>query len=97
MAGNTLARQLIRAGTSVGANMQEADGAETKKDFIHKVSVAYKEARESSHWLATIRASVLKGDSEVTALWQESDELVRILFTILTNARQVPNRPSHMR
>ncbi len=97
MAGNTLARQLIRAGTSVGANMQEADGAETKKDFIHKVSIAYKEARESRHWLAMIRASILKNDNEVAALWQESDELVRILFTILTNARQVPNRPSHMR
>ena len=95
LSGEILARQLIRSGTSVGANMQEADGAETKKDFVHKTSIAYKEARESRHWLATIRATELKGDTEVSKLWQEADELVRILFTILKNSRQSPNRPSH--
>jgi four helix bundle protein len=95
LSGEILARQLIRSGTSVGANMQEADGAETKKDFVHKISVAYKEARESRHWLATIRATELKGDAEVSELWQEVDELVRILFTILKNSRQSPNRPPH--
>jgi four helix bundle protein len=95
LAGETLARQLIRSGLSVGANVQEADGAESKRDFIHKISIAYKEARESRHWLATIRATVLKEDPEVIALWQEADELVRILFTIIKNARQLPNRPPH--
>ncbi len=95
LSSETIAKQLIRSGTSVGSNMQEADGAESKKDFIHKVSIAYKEARESRHWLATIHAAVLEGDQKVFTLWQESDELVRILFTILKNARQLPNRPSH--
>jgi len=97
LAADTLARQLIRSGTSVGSNMQEADGAESKKDFIHKVSISYKEARESRHWLATIRATILKDSVEVNALWQESDEIVRILFTILNNSRQSPNRPRYGR
>lgn len=90
-----LAKQLMRSGTSVGANMQEADGAETKEDFIHKVSIAYKEARESRHWLATIKATKMKGDPETLALWKESDELVRILFAILRNSRSSSNRPPY--
>jgi four helix bundle protein len=97
LSGEILARQLIRSGVSVGANVQEADGAESKKDFIHKMSIAYKESRESRHWLATIRATELKEDTQVSTLWQEADELVRILFTIIKNARQSPNRPSHMK
>jgi len=87
LSGELLAKQLLRSGTSVGANMQEADGAESKKDFIHKVSIAYKEARESRHWLATIQATIMKEDTEIFTLLTESDELVRILFTILRNSR----------
>jgi len=95
LSGELLAKQLLRSGTSVGANMQEADGAESKKDFIHKVSIAYKEARESRHWLATIQATIMKEDTEIFTLLKESDELVRILFTILRNSRQSRNRPPH--
>ncbi len=95
LSGETLAKQLIRSGTSIGANMQEADGAESKKDFIHKVSIAYKEARESHHWLATIQVTIMKEDAEVSTLWQESDELIRIIFTILRNSRQSRNRPPY--
>jgi four helix bundle protein len=95
VAGEVLAKQLIRSGTSVGSNMQEADGAESKKDFIHKVAVAYKEARESRHWLATLQATIMKHDAQVSTLWKESDEIVRILFAILNSARQSPNRPGY--
>ena len=97
LSGEVLARQLIRAGISVGANMQEADGAESKKDFIHKTTIAYKEVRESRYWLDTIKATVLKNDDEVITLRQEADELVRILFTIIKNARQSSARPPHTR
>jgi len=97
LSGEVLARQLIRAGTSVGANMQEADGAESKKDFIHKTTIAYKEVRESRYWLDTIKATILKNDDEVITLRQEADELVRILFTIIKNARQSSARPPHAR
>ncbi len=49
-----LGKQLLRSGTSVAANLEEANGAESKSDFIHKVSVAYKEARETRVWLGMI-------------------------------------------
>lgn len=71
--------------------MQEADGAESKRDFIHKVSIAYKEARESRHWLATLQATLMKDNSEVATLWQEADELVRILYAILQKAKRSIN------
>ena len=95
LSAEILAKQLARSGLSVGANMQEADGAESKDDFIHKVSVAYKEARESRHWLKTIRETVMKSDAEVIELWKEADELVRIIFTILRNSRNSNDRHSH--
>jgi four helix bundle protein len=95
LSAEVLAKQLMRSGLSVGANMQEADGAESKDDFIHKVSVAYKEVRESRHWLKTIQETVMKGDEEVAELWKEADELVRILFAILRKARLSDERPSH--
>ena len=59
LAGTELGRQLIRSGTSIAANMEETNGAESKSDFIHKVSIAYKEARETRLWLGLIKAAVL--------------------------------------
>lgn len=88
LAADTIARQLIRSGTSIGANMQEADGAESKKDFIHKVSIAHKEARESRYWLATLQATVLKNKRDVNTLWHECDQIVRILFAILKKTKE---------
>lgn len=87
--GVAVARQLIRCGTSIGANVEEADGAESKRDFIHKMSIARKEARETRYWLRVIRAaSLIAEPSSVSALIQESDELVRILSTIIANTRR---------
>ena len=96
LAGTELGRQLIRSGTSIAANMEEANGAESKSDFIHKVSIAYKEARETRLWLGLIKAAVLAGAAEVDKLHAECDELVRILFAILRTARSATRRsPSH--
>jgi four helix bundle protein len=79
--------QLLRSGTSVGANVEEAHGAESQRDFVHKMSIARKEARESRYWLRLIQASII--DSEETqALMQESDELVRILSAIVVTAKK---------
>jgi len=69
--------------------VEEADAAESKQDFIHKTSIAHKEARETRYWLRIIQAALLD-DDEVRALIQEGDELVRILYTIVENARKVP-------
>ncbi len=87
VAGIEIGRQLVRSATSVGSNVEEADAAESKSDFIHKLSIAHKEAREARYWLRLTQASVLN-DEEVRTLIRESDELVRILNAIITNARR---------
>jgi len=87
VAGIELGKQVVRSATSVGANVEEADAAESKRDFIHKISIAHKEARETRYWLRIIKATLLN-DDEIPALIQESDELVRILYTIVENARK---------
>jgi four helix bundle protein len=89
-AGIVIGRQIVRSVTSIGANVEEADAAESKQDFIHKMSIAHKEARETRYWLRIIQAS-LADDDNVQALTQESDELVRILYSIANNARKNPN------
>jgi four helix bundle protein len=86
VAGIEVGRQLIRAGTSVGSNMEEADGALSKKDFVNHVKISRKEARESRYWLAMIAAADLLRDPEVQALSLEAGELVRILSSIITSA-----------
>ena len=75
--------------------MEEANGAESKSDFIHKVSIAYKEARETHLWLGLIEAANLSTAAEVKELHAESDELVRILFAILRKARSSRAVPKH--
>ena len=67
--------------------MEEANGAESKRDFTHKVGIAYKEARETRLWLGMIRAAILADGPDLVQLYAECDELVRILFTIRKNAR----------
>lgn len=82
-----IGRQLIKSGTSVGANVEEAHGAESQRNFVHKMSISRKEARESRYWLRLICAAILD-DAEVKSLIQESDELVRILSAIVATAKK---------
>lgn len=93
IAGREIGRQMLRSGTSIAANMEEAQGAESKRDFIHKVRIAYKEARETRMWLAMIHAAILPNNDAISKLHQESDELVRILYTIIKNTRANQSRP----
>ena len=83
-----LITQLIKAGTSVGANYNEADCAETKKDFEHKIGICKKESKESKHWLRMIAKAVpiLKDDSR--NLWKESNELNLIFSAIVNKSRK---------
>jgi four helix bundle protein len=77
-----LGRQLLRAGTSIGANYREANRAESKEDFVHKVAIALKEAAETEYWLR-LHARVSLGDAEtLSVLATEAGELVAILSTI---------------
>ena len=82
-----LINQLIKAGTSVGANCCEADCAESKKDFEHKLGIAKKEAKESKHWLRMIAKAVPKLNKEARILWKESNEIQLILIAIIRNSQ----------
>jgi four helix bundle protein len=83
-------RQLVKSATSVGANVEEADGAESRRDFVHKTSVSRKEACESRYWLRIVRATMLDND-DFLALERESDGLVRILSAMIANAKRSPD------
>ncbi|MFA4967859.1 MAG: four helix bundle protein [Candidatus Margulisiibacteriota bacterium] len=92
--GHTLGKQLIRSATSIGANLEEADAASSRKDFLHKVSIAYKEARESRYWLEIALESELlnhqKNITEAKALQAEAVELSKILYSII-NSKKINN------
>jgi four helix bundle protein len=79
--GKHIARQLLRAGTSGGANYEEARSAESRADFIHKVAVAVKEVRESQYWLLVIRDAGLSSNPCLQNSIDESDEVISILTT----------------
>jgi len=91
VAGYEIGRQVLRSGTSIGANVEEADAAESTDDFLHKLKIALKEAQETRFWLRTIHESELLVDKEVDALLQESNELIKILNTIITNTTRKIN------
>ena len=75
-------KQLIRAGTSVGANYCEADCAESKKDFEHKMGIANKEAKESKHWLRMLAKALPEKSNESRSLWKEAKELNLIFHKV---------------
>ena len=82
-ANDELVRQIVRAGTSVGANWMEADGALTKKDFRYKVATCKKEAKETIHWLRMIACANPNRVAEGKELGNEALELARIFSAIL--------------
>ena len=85
--GRHIASQLMRSSTSSGANYEEACGAESKADFIHKMQLVLKELKESLYWLKLIRKSALIPDERVQPLLSEAEELVRIIAKSIVTAR----------
>ena len=83
----TLADQLLRAGTSIGANTEEAQAGQSRADFLSKISIACKEARETQYWLRLLAATEVLPASRLTDLTSESTQLVAILTTIVRNTR----------
>ncbi|MEK7068181.1 MAG: four helix bundle protein [Patescibacteria group bacterium] len=75
--------QLIRAGTSIGANYCEADGAESGKDFKHKIGICKKESKETKYWLRMMAKAVPVKADECRQLWKEAQELTLIFSSIL--------------
>jgi four helix bundle protein len=78
-----LIRQVVRSGTSIGANYMEADGAESKKDFRHKISICRKESKETKHWLRMIAKANPNRKDECRKLWHEAQEHTLIFSSIL--------------
>lgn len=78
-----LISQLVRAGTSIGANYCEADDAESKKDFRHKIGICRKEARETKYWLRMIAKAVPSAKTTARPLWTEAKELHLIFVAIV--------------
>ncbi len=82
-----LGKQLLRSGTSIGANISEANGCFSDADFSSKISIAYKEALETKYWLELmVETSIL---SHSQSIHQDADELARILFVILRSSNRV--------
>ena len=84
--GFVLGNQLLRSGTSIGANVEEAIGAFSKDEFTYKMSIALKEAREANYWLRLIQDSQIV-QQDLTPLISESEELIRILTSIVKSAQ----------
>ena len=87
VAGNVIARQVMRAGTSVGANVEEAQAASSAKEFSRRMEIAQSEAREVLYWLRLIAECELAPKSRLVELLQEADELVCIITTIAKRSR----------
>jgi four helix bundle protein len=83
----TLANQLLRSGTSIGANIEEAQAGQSKADFTAKMSIARKEARETHYWLRLMKESELLSTAQLSEISQEADEIVRILTSIVKTSQ----------
>ncbi len=84
----TLAGQLLRSGTSIGANTEEAQAGQSKADFIAKISISQKEARETLYWLKLLQTTDIIKDNLIEDIINESNELVRILTSIVKKAQE---------
>jgi len=83
-----LINQIVRSGTSIGANYVEADGAESKRDFRHKISICKKESKETKHWLQMISKANPDKKEDCRELWQEAHELTLIFSSILIGKKR---------
>ena len=87
-AGRTLGRQLLRAGTAIGANLEEAQAGQSRADFVSKTAIALKEAREADYWLRLISASAITPADGIADLKREAEELGRIIGAIIVSAKK---------
>ena len=84
----TIGRQLLRAGTSVGANVEEAQGSQSRADFASKYAIARKEARETHHWLRLIAAAGIIPETRLRDLLKECGELIAIMTAIVKKLKK---------
>lgn len=86
-AGFAIASQIVRSGTSIGANIHEAQDSSSKKEFIRSMTISLKEARETEYWLLVIQEADLISNSMLTEALKEIKELIKILTTIVKKSK----------
>ncbi|MEZ4688646.1 MAG: four helix bundle protein [Ignavibacteria bacterium] len=87
-----LSKQILRSGTSIGANVEEALGGQSKKDFLNKISIAYKEARETNYWIRILNDTGFIDKEMYDSIVKDSYELLKILSKIqITVKEQIRN------
>jgi four helix bundle protein len=86
-AARILGQQLLRAGTSIGANCQEAISAQSHRDFIHKYEIALKEARETLYWLEIIVDSEIVTEDKLSLIKEECERIIKILVASITSLK----------
>jgi four helix bundle protein len=84
-----ISKQLLRCGTSIGANVEEATAGQSRRDFLSKMAIASKEARETKYWLLLLQQSNLT-DVDVSSLLDQVEELIRILTSIVKTTSETP-------
>lgn len=87
-AGRIIGQQILRAGTSIGANIEEAQAGQSKADFISKNAIALKESREASYWLRLLGAAGILPEPRLSQLQAENQELMRIIGAIIVSAKK---------
>jgi four helix bundle protein len=78
-----LSKQLLRSGTSIGANIEESIGGQSEKDFLAKLSISYKEARETIYWLKLLKETEYISEFEFESIHNEAEEICKILAKII--------------
>ncbi len=86
-----LSKQILKSGTSIGANVEEADGAQSKKDFLSKMSIAYKEARETDYWLRLLKESQYIHKFEFDSIYNDLQVILRIKSKIQITTKKKLN------
>jgi four helix bundle protein len=86
--GFVLSKQFLRSGTSIGANAEEAIGAQSKREFLSKISIAYKEARETHYWIRLLRDSNILEVGKANNLIHKSEELLKLMGATISTTKK---------
>ena len=87
-----LSKQILRSGTSIGANVEEVIGGQSKADFIAKLSIAYKEARKTAYWLRLLKDTDYLTEKEFQSIYPDAEELCKIIGSIQKTTKENLNR-----
>lgn len=88
-----LSKQILRCGTSIGANIEESIGGSSQKDFVAKLNISYKEARETHYWLRLLKDTDYIDTAMFDSLIEDCESILKILFKIIETSRSNMNKP----